>query len=168
MQLETDRLNIRSFTTADIEAFAAIVADAAVMRYLGGSMTYADTEHYVTRAIDTERDAGFSRYAVELKRNGELVGMCGFAPVEDYIDLGYRFDQRHWGLGFATEAARAVVEDGFAHHGFTEIVGMAHPENSSSIGVLKKLGFTFERDQQTPRGMPAKRFLLKRSTLRQA
>ncbi len=165
MQLETPRLRIRSFAHADIDAFAAIVADEAVMQYLGGPMSHDHTEHYINRAIETEQAVGYARCAVELKHSGALIGMCGFAPVEDYIDLGYRFERQRWGKGYATEAARAVVDDGFHNHGFAEIVGMAHPENSGSIRVLEKLGFVYQRDQQTPRGLPAKRYLLQRDSV---
>ena len=52
---------------------------------------------YIELAMQTELDSGFARYAVELKENGEFVDMCGFAPVKDYIDLGYRFAKTTWG-----------------------------------------------------------------------
>ena len=85
--------------------------------------------------------------------------MCGFAPVKDYIDLGYRFAQSVWGRGFATEAASAVIAFGFTEQGFDEIVGLTHPDNYASINVLEKLGFSYLRDELTPRGMAAKRYV---------
>ena len=162
MEISTQRLVIRSFETSDLDDFAAIVADPEVMRYLGGVMTRAHTEHYLTRAMSIEKAAGFSRYAVSL-RDGELIGMCGFAPVEDYIDLGYRLARRFWGQGYASEAAARIVTLGFDAFDFEQITGLAHPDNAGSINVLTKLGFQYQRDETTPRGLPAKRYQLNRS-----
>ena len=52
---------------------------------------------------------------------------------------------------------------GFDEFGFEQIVGLAHPDNVDSINVLTKLGFQYQRDETTPRGMPAKRYQLSRS-----
>ena len=109
MEITTQRLVIRSFRASDIDAFAAIVADPAVMRYLGGVMSRTHAEHYIDRAMRIEQSAGYSRYVVTLGDSGEVMGSCGFAPVQDYIDLGYRLAQRFWGQGYASEAAAGVV-----------------------------------------------------------
>ena len=161
-ELETSRLRIRSFLPQDLDAYFSIVADADVMKYLGGRLSKEQAERYIERAIKTEQTSGFSRYAVIEKGGGRFVGMCGFAPVKDYIDLGYRFGKDVWGKGFATEAASAIVALGFEEHGFGEIVGLTHPENIASIGVLEKLGFTYQREEVTPMGMRAKRYVVNR------
>ena len=159
MKIETARLLIRSFDPKDLDPYLSIVADADVMKYLGGVLSKEQAKRYIDRAIETEQKSGYSRYAVELKESGQFVGMCGIVPVKDYIDLGYRFAKSAWGKGFATEAASAVVALGFAEHEFREIVGLTHPDNSASIKVLEKLGFSYEREEVTPMGMPAKRYV---------
>jgi len=167
MELETPRLVIRSFRVDDHDAYHAVVSDPDVMKHLGGVLSKDQSMKYIELALQTESGSGFARYAVELKDSGELVGMCGFAPVKDYIDLGYRFTKSTWGNGFATEAASAVVDYGFTKIGFSEIVGLTHPDNHASIKVLKKLGFNYVRDEITPMGMTAKRYVAA-STNRQA
>ena len=147
----------------DLDAYLAIMADVDVMRHLGGASTKAQAKRYIDRAIETEHTSGFSRYAVELRESHRLVGMCGYAPVENYIDLGYRFAKIEWGKGFATETASAVLTLGFEEHGFNEIVGLTHTENSASINVLEKLGFLYMRDEVTLKGMPAKRYVARRA-----
>jgi len=164
MELETTRLVIRSFDPNDFDAYCSIVADPDVMKYLGGVLSNGQAKRYLYRAMETEQTLGYARYAVELKENSEFVGMCGFAPVKDYIDLGYRFAKSTWGRGFATEAACSVVAFGFTEHGFSEIVGLTHPDNEASINVLEKLGFSYQRDEVTPMGMPAKRYIATKTT----
>ena len=165
MQLETARLVIRSFDPSmDLDPYYSIVADANVMKYLGGVLSKEQAKRYIDRAIETEQTSGYARYAVAHKERDELVGMCGFAPVRDYIDLGYRFAKCVWGRGLATEAALAVVAYGFAEHGFSEIVGLTHPDNSASINILEKLGFSYQCDEVTPMGMPTRRYLGTRTT----
>lgn len=147
MRLETPRLVVRSFTTGDVAAYAGIVADPKVMKYLGTGVTLdaAQAEAYVDKCIENERKAGFARYALELRSTDELMGFCGYASLDDDIDLGYRIASRHWGNGYAPEAARAIVEYGFDQLGFESIVAIAYSENQRSIRVMEKLGFEFER-----------------------
>ena len=164
MLLETERLTIRSFTPSDVDSYHRIVGDPDVMAHLGGVLNRDAAQRYIERAIETERSHGFARYAVLSSDDGALIGMCGYAPVRNYIDLGYRFAKRVWGEGLATEAASAVVTVGFEKFGFDEIVGLSHPDNTASINVLLKLGFSYQRDEVTPTGMPAKRFVATRSS----
>jgi len=159
MELETARLLIRSFRVEDQNAYSAIVADKEVMRFLGGVLSSEQALKYIEHAIQSEPSSGIARYAVEQKETGELIGMCGLSPVKDYIDLGYRFAKTSWGLGFATEAASAIVEYGFVDMGFPEIVGLTHPDNHASIKVLEKLGFLYVQDEMTPMGMQAKQYV---------
>ena len=164
MEIETSRLRIRSFRTQDHDDYYEIVADPDVMKHLGGVLSSGRAMKYIEHAMQTESEYGFARYAVELKESGDLIGMCGFAPVRDYIDLGYRFAKNKWGYGFATEATSAVVNSGFTKNGFDQIVGLAHPDNGASIRVLQKLGFSYVQDEVTPMGMKAKRYVAKNST----
>lgn len=163
MELATDRLRVRSFRRDDLDAYAEIVADPEVMRYLGGPLTRSQARAYIERSLEHERTFGFGRYGVV--RDGGLIGMCGYAPVRDYVDLGYRFTRSSWGNGFATEAARAVIDYGFSVLGLHEIVAMALIDNTDSIRVIEKLGFTFVREETTPGGFAARRFTLRREAV---
>lgn len=57
-------------------------------------------------------------------------------PERNEIDLGYRFMQKAWGKGYATEAAYASIKYGFKNLNLTRIVGKAMPDNTNSIRVL--------------------------------
>ncbi len=147
MRLETPRLVVRSFAASDVAAYAALVAEPKVMKYLGTGLPHdeAQAKAYLDKCIENERTLGFARYALDLRISTEFIGFCGYALIDDYIDLGYRIASRHWGNGYAGEAAQAVIEYGFERLGFESIVAVASSENKRSIRVIEKLGFKFER-----------------------
>jgi len=152
MRLETERLVIRSFELADVRAYAAIVADERVTRYLGDGRPYSyeAAEAYVLDCIRLESEVGMSRYAVEL--SDELIGFCGFKPDGNRIDFGWRYAHRYWGQGYATEAALAVLKYGNEELGLSGIVAGSYEANAASIGVIEKLGFRFFERTETDRG----------------
>jgi [ribosomal protein S5]-alanine N-acetyltransferase len=95
---------------------------------------------------------GFGRWSVFRKQDSEFLGWCGlgYRAELDEIDLGFRFHRRHWGQGYATEAAHAALQLGFSRHGLARIVGRAMRANVASQRVLSKLGMccvgVFARD----------------------
>ncbi len=119
------------------------------MRYIavGADKTAEDTRKVLDRYFDHQEKYGFSKWAVELRETGELIGDSGLLLVEDGpdFDLGYRLAREYWGKGFATECGRAWVEAAFATFGLDRVVAFAHPDNAASIRVMTKLGMSFER-----------------------
>ena len=142
----------------DLDQYSELVGDPDVMRYLGGALSPQQARSYISRAKRVEDEHGYSRYAVIYQN--QLIGMCGFAPVKDYIDFGYRYKKKYWGFGFAVEAGSAVIAKTIDAHNFQQIVGLTHPENIGSIRVLEKLRFQYVCDETTPTGMDAKRYHL--------
>ncbi|MFN8396385.1 MAG: GNAT family N-acetyltransferase [Bacteroidia bacterium] len=118
-------------------------SDPEVVRYTGdGPFASVEAAADFLAAYDHYRRYGFGRWAVERIEDGEWLGWCGlkYTPSKDEYDLGFRFLRRHWGLGYATEAALACLRLGFHDFGMEEIVGRAMAENSASIRVLEKVG----------------------------
>lgn len=143
--LETERLILRQWTQADLGALFEIMRDALVMRYLaeGKPFTREQVEDFLIWAENYQRENGFCRWKVIEKSSGETIGSCGFARPHgtDEIELGYLLAQKHWGKGFATEAAQACKLYGFKNLGFREIIAMTDLENVASQKVLEKIGF---------------------------
>ncbi len=85
-------------------------------------------------------------YAVTLKSTGELIGAVGLVINKRFhrAELGYWIDKNLWGKGFATEAAAALVEYGFNHHGLHKIFARAYDNESRFCAVMKKLGMQQE------------------------
>ncbi|HEY0050296.1 MAG TPA: GNAT family N-acetyltransferase [Pyrinomonadaceae bacterium] len=145
--LETERLVLRQWTLDDAPELFEICRDAEVMRYIGTRKPYKaldEAEKFLHRVGEYQKTNGFSRWAVIKKTSGKIVGSCGFAYTHEMPEpeLGYLFERAVWGKGFATEAARAVLNYGFEKLGFREIIAITDLENTASQRVLEKIGFT--------------------------
>ena len=143
--LETKRLLLRRWTSADVGALFEILRDAEVVRFIGDGQpfTLEKVAEFLAWARVYERKNGFCRWKVIEKSSGTIVGSCGFArphgTVE--IELGYLFAQKAWGKGYATEIAAAAAAYGFKKLGFREIIALTDVENTASQKVLEKIGF---------------------------
>jgi RimJ/RimL family protein N-acetyltransferase len=144
--LKTPRLDLRKFETDDASFFYEMNSNPEVIRYTGDSNfeSVADARQFIEN-YDHYSKHGYGRWTVVLRQTGEPIGFCGLKnhPDEGYIDLGYRFVQKHWRQGYTTEAAQACVYYGFHHLGLNEIVGRTAEDNRGSIRVLEKIGMKF-------------------------
>lgn len=150
MRLETPRTIVRSWQQADIPAYARIVADPEVMRFIadGSVHTYAQAEIFVRTMMRAEQERGWILWAIEAKASGMMIGFCGFGLLDGKTDFGYRFAREAWGRGIATEVAQAVLNHGVQAYGLSNFTAMAFVENAASIRILEKLGFVFERSSR--------------------
>jgi RimJ/RimL family protein N-acetyltransferase len=144
MIIDTPRLRLRSWQDADRDAFAALHADAEVMRDLGGPIGRAASDEKFDRYMAFFARDGFSRWAVE-DRHGNFLGYAGVVsrrgdhPLGPHCEVGWRLVRRAWGQGYATEAARAALDDVFSRAGLTEVVSYTAPDNVRSQRVMAKL-----------------------------
>lgn len=142
---ETERLILREFEISDASSFYALNASWEVLKYTGDVAfnSVDDAESLIKNYSDYRRN-GFGRNTVLLKPNLEVIGWCGLKKHEDgMIDLGYRFFEKDWNKGYATEASEAMLEIGFEEYGIKEIVGRTDERNLGSIRVLEKIGMEF-------------------------
>jgi RimJ/RimL family protein N-acetyltransferase len=150
-RLETERLLLRPFTLDDAPAMTALQAGEGVTRWLyWEARDEQETRKWLAGRIARRRftlTGDGLGFAVELKESAELVGDCSLmlASAEHRQgEVGYIFDSRHWGHGYATEAARALVEFAFSTYGLHRIAGRAEARNVASAGVLERLGMRRE------------------------
>lgn len=167
LYIETERLLIRPFTLEDIEPSYQMNLDAEVSKYTGdgGVVSKLEIERRITEnVLGDYKTHGFGRLAVVYKANNQFIGFTGLKYLDDLkeVDLGYRFMKAYWGLGIATEAAKASLELGFKVLGLNQIIAMVLPQNTGSIRVLEKLNFTYEKDILED-GQLAKLYILKKS-----
>lgn len=146
--LETERLVMRHWTPADARSLFAFASDPETMRFIGDGRAWSDiarAHEWITRRVADYATYGFSPYAVVERSSGRIVGSCGFTFLTalSEIDLGYVFERASWGRGYATEAARAVLHDGFERLGFAEVTANTVPAHHASRHVLEKIGFEF-------------------------
>ena len=143
-RLETDRLVLRMFGNDDLEPYFSICSDPEVMEFIGQGKTMSrlDTWRQIAVMLGHWQLRGYGSWAVEEKSSGKLVGRVGFIHPADWpgLELGWALGRAAWGLGYATEAARAALEYGFRHFRFSRVISLIHPENRRSVAVSERLG----------------------------
>ena len=171
----TQRLLLREFTADDVDALHALDSDPRVMRYLGDGRpsTRDESEAGIARVLRRYTEhPGQGVWHVSRRDTGQFIGWVSlkFAGDSPDVEVGYRYVYDAWGHGFATEAARRMLERGFDVVGLDRIIGVTHPENLASQRVLAKIGmrdegfgryydkevrlFAIERSQWTSRDTP--------------
>lgn len=156
--LETGRLRLRAWENRDLDAYAALCADPEVMRWIGDGRPLsreatADAIAMMQRRWSAQ---GFGLFCVAGRDADTCLGFTGlhvpdFLPeVLPAVEIGWRLARRVWGRGYATEAARAVVDLAFGPVGLDRMVSIARPENVASTNVMRKLGMTLERTAVHP------------------
>jgi RimJ/RimL family protein N-acetyltransferase len=153
MQIETERLILRNWEDRDREVFYELNSDEKVMEFFPFRRTRAETDERMDLTRASIEDIGFGFYAVELKATGECLGMCGIAQLEmepqfpqGTFEAGWRFAERHWGKGYATESAKAAIADGFLEHGLSDFVAIAVNTNHRSLAVMQRIGMVRDPD----------------------
>jgi len=143
---ETHRLILRTLNESDLDALMSVWGDQEVMRYSGGAGTREREENALKFYITLYKENGYSPYAVIEKKNQGFLGVCGFNPPSENgeIELVYHFAKKHWGMGYATEAAEACIDYAKNHFLTDKIAAFIDPENIGSENVLKKLGFEYK------------------------
>ena len=171
--IETPRLVLRDWSEADIAPFIAHTNTTAVMRWLGGPLPEADIpDRLRARIMRWHGERGFTFWAVERKADKALLGFCGIkiaddagSPVEGLYEIGWRLREDAWGQGYATEAARAVMADGFQRLTLPRILAYTSTDNARSQAVMARLGFVrrpaldFEHPA-LPSGHPLRRHIV--------
>jgi RimJ/RimL family protein N-acetyltransferase len=161
--IETERLRMRAYRLDDFTDCAAMWADAAVVRYIGGKpFTEEEVWAKMLRYAGLWSLMGFGYWAIEEKGSGDYVGEIGFADFKRDVqpslagmpELGWVLISRVHGRGYATEAVRAALEWAAGHFGAVKTACLIHPENLASIRVAEKCGYR-ELRRTTYEGQPA-------------
>lgn len=159
--LQTDRLILREFVAHDWEAVFGYQNDPRYLRYYEhDAVTEQQAQAFVHRFIAWQGEQPRSRcqLAITVAETGELVGNVGVrreAPGEPLADMGFELAPAHWGRGYATEAARAMVEVAFGDWGLERVHAHCIAENTGSARVLERAGLRHEarlRDHQYFKG----------------
>ncbi|NEB74241.1 GNAT family N-acetyltransferase [Streptomyces sp. SID14478] len=151
--LETERLVLRAFTTADTDDLLALDNDSEVMRFLNGGRptTREEIETRILPRLLHDYPCWGSRgyWAAQEKNTGAFLGWFEFRPLEDHspavVELGYRLNQAAWGLGYATEGARALIHKGFTDLEVERVTANTMAVNTRSRRVMEKSGLSFLR-----------------------
>lgn len=147
--LQTDRLLLRELNVNDSKSFYELNQNQNVIKYTGDTSfeNITEAENFLRNYNDYEMN-GFGRWAVIEKSSGEFLGWCGLKYVKeiDETDIGFRFFEKYWNRGFATESAMTCLKYGFEKLNLKTVVGRAMAENTASIKVLEKIGMKYEKE----------------------
>lgn len=148
--LRTSRLILRHWQDADRDPFAAMNADPEVMADLGGPFDRARSDAKFDRYRAAQDKHGISRWVVQDVAS-RFLGYTGILhvgpdhPLGAHAEIGWRLVRAAWGHGYASEAAKAALEDGFARVGLKEVLSYTAPDNLRSQAVMERVGL--QRDE---------------------
>jgi RimJ/RimL family protein N-acetyltransferase len=162
---------LRQWEEADLPAFTAMNADDRTMEYFPKKLSPEESREFFARLKNGIEERGWGLWAAEI--NGELAGLTGLArPTFEArftpcTEIGWRFQAKFWGQGYATEAARLALLFAFSTLQLEEVVSFTAQVNLRSVKVMQRLGMVHdpEEDFDHPKlsaGHPLRRHVLYR------
>jgi [ribosomal protein S5]-alanine N-acetyltransferase len=155
MKLQTPRLLLRELIPSDDKGMFELDANPEVHTYVGKNpiTTIQQARDAIAFIRQQYIDNCIGRWAVLDKETNAFMGWAGLKLYKteanghsNFYELGYRFIQKYWSKGYATEAAKAMIDYGFIEIGLTEIYAMTDIENKASRHVLEKCGMSYIED----------------------
>jgi RimJ/RimL family protein N-acetyltransferase len=161
MELVTERLLLRPARPEDAEPYHQIWGDEETARFVGGTKRRSEVEAMIERMARHWEWYGIGLFTVEHRDEGHVLGRVGLlvwdperwlngsherleGPLE--TEIGWTLGRRHWGRGYATEAALACREWALGELGLKRLISLIARPNTASIRVAEKIGERFERD----------------------
>jgi RimJ/RimL family protein N-acetyltransferase len=148
--IRTPRLSLRTWEASDARAFWELNQDPRVIEFLPGPLTMSQVEAFIAAQRELYARSGACYFVAVVADGGELAGCVGLKrheggheaalPFAPCTEIGWRLAARHWGQGYASEAARACLQYGFGALGLDEIVSFTVPANLRSRAVMERVG----------------------------
>lgn len=141
--LETERLVLRAFRQSDLDAWAAIMADPDVARFIAPApMTRDEAWRSMASSLGHWQLLGYGAWAVERRSDSAVIGRVGMINPEGWpgLEIGWTLGKSAWGKGYATEAAAAAMRYAFLTQPVARLISNIDPENRPSQAVAARLG----------------------------
>ncbi len=153
----TERLDLRRFRRDDLDELAVVFEKREVWQFpYGRPFTRQETSDFLDAQIREWDDNGFGCWIARDRASGRVIGYVGisipmFLPeILPAIEVGWRFDPAVWGMGLASEGARAALDEGFNTLGLDEICSVPQSDNPASSRVCDRIGMRLEREVMIP------------------
>jgi RimJ/RimL family protein N-acetyltransferase len=148
--IETERLRLRQLTVEDAEFILTLLNQPSFIQNVGdkGVRTLDDSRSYIVNGPRASYEQfGFGLWLVETKASNIPVGVCGLLRREvlEDVDIGYALLPEFWSNGYALESSLGVMSYARKDLGLKRVLAITTADNRSSIRLLDKLGFQFER-----------------------
>lgn len=145
--LATAALDLRPIDRSDVAAYAEMLSDPAVMKYIGldagHTFSWEEVESLVTGALQTWAERGYGRWSIFERSSGAFVGFCGFRCEDGVPELITVINERFWGTGYAVDAVKRCLDHAFESFGFTEVCSFTRPTNQRARTMLERIGAEF-------------------------
>lgn len=161
---ETERLTLRPRTLADTDDCIALDSDPEVIRFVSGPWSDPSAHRaFIEKRTCGPWPRGMGYWTILLREDpATFIGWALLIPVDAVgpeIEIGWRLKRRFWGKGFATEAARPVLNHAMQNLRLNEVVAEILSENLGSLKVAEKIGMK-RRNVADHNGRPAVRYSL--------
>jgi ribosomal-protein-alanine N-acetyltransferase len=149
--LETSRLILRHPTPDDLDSLYALYRDPEMVRFIPDApRNYEETRKELEwHRHGHPKHPQLGLWSTIEKASNRYLGRCGLLPWsidgQEEVEVAYSIAREHWGRGFATEAARAILTYGFEDLHVPRLVCLIDPQNIASIRVAEKIGMAFEK-----------------------
>ncbi|MDR7210759.1 GNAT family N-acetyltransferase [Flavobacterium piscis] len=150
--IETERLILRELLLSDVDGMFELDSNPNVHLFLGNKPVkyFEESLDQIKNIQQQYKDFGTGRWAVILKETNEFLGWSGIKFItneinnhRDFYEIGYRFIEKHWGKGYATEAGKAFVDYAFNVMNVDVLYAYADAGNENSRRILEKLGLHY-------------------------
>ena len=147
--MTSHRLGFGVWRAQDVDLASAIWGDNAVTRWTGGPSRPIRSRRDCPTEISNQIEHQVQYWPIFHLDTGDHLGCCGLRPRDadaGVLELGYQLRPGAWGRGYASEAARAVI-DWAAAKGVRALFAGHHPSNAASRRILLGLGFAYAHDE---------------------
>lgn len=149
LPLQTERLTLRVYALSDIPALVPLIGAgevAATTLRIPHPYSESYARDFIAKAQEDLASGSCLRLAIVLRERDTLCGGVGLQIEREHgrAELGYWIGVPYWGNGYATEAARSVVNYGFGTLGLHRIFASHFTNNPASARILRKIGMRHE------------------------
>lgn len=146
--MNTERIGFSKWNEDDIDLAIQLWGDKEVTQFIcaTGMFTNEDVYQRLKTEIDNDKHLQIQYWPIFEPSTEELIGCCGIRPFQSEIhsyELGFHLCKKFWGMGYAAEAAKAVIEYSFETLKAKKLYAGHHPQNKASEKLLTKLGFLY-------------------------
>jgi ribosomal-protein-alanine N-acetyltransferase len=141
MIFETTRLQVRVFIPEDSDSFFDMMGNSNVMNPIPQKVkTRAESDAILEKFTPPQaEDLDKQVYAIIEKKSNHFIGLCAYLKNnENDHEIGYRLREKFWKLGYGTEIAKGLIDNGFSNMGFTKITADVNTVNLNSVKILSK------------------------------
>lgn len=149
-RMQTNRLSLREVEPDDAAFMLSVLNDPGFIQYIGdrGVHTQQQAERYISeKMLASYQQYGFGMYVVVRNSDSQAIGICGLVrrPGLDDVDIGFAFLPEFCGHGYALESAQAVMMHAQNDLKLKRVVAITSADNHSSIRLLDKLGYQYDK-----------------------